>query len=177
MKTHLVALALAIIPASAWATQNVALLSCYYDHTEDGWVVDGAVYDNAPTNLAKDQATNINSTWTSDKPQGEEYALCNMATGTDDDDTLVITSYKYSATRFQPFDGKTCEDFKGTDVTLIATSKVTLSRGNSDEMLADDWLPPEPDKLDIRTYFAKADEIDHLADIWQSKCTELLPTN
>lgn len=144
-------------------------------HTKGGWLLQGA-QPTSTSDLAKDDSRLLNGMWTSKKPKGPEYAVCNMATGTDSDNSVVITSYKYEAKIFKPFVGKTCEDFEGTDIKLVSKDAVVLNRGDNSEMLIE-WLPPEPDQISIRTCFPKPEEADHLPQIWESKCMELSPTS
>jgi hypothetical protein len=166
---------LLFIASPAWASQKLNFLSCYYDHMKVGWQVLGALYSDSSYDLAEGESRNLNGAWTSEKPKGPEFAICNMAIGTGDDDTVVITSYKFEAKAFKPFAGKSCEDFEGTDIKLVSQDKITLNRSDYSEMLTDDWLPPEPDRFSIRTYFPKTEELDQLPQIWESKCLELIP--
>lgn len=173
MKKCIFALLL-LFTTSALATSNVNFISCYYDHMEDGWWLSRILSSEVAYDLAVNESRILNGAWTSEKPKGPEYAVCNMATGTSTDDVIMMTSYKFEAKEFKPFNGNSCEEFDGTDIKLISKENIELNRGDHSEMLSD-WLPPQPDKFSIRTYFPKPEEIDQIRQISERKCLELMP--
>lgn len=140
------------------------------------YLLQSAQYSETAFVLPKNESRLLNGAWTSGKTEGPEYAICNRATGTEYDNSVLITSFKFEAKSFQPFAGEACEDFECVDMKLVSQNTLTLGRGGFSEMLTD-WLPPEPDKFSIRTYFPKIEEVDQMAQNWEDKCLEMTPKN
>ena len=174
MKPLLITLAY-LFASTAMATQKINFVSCWYEHYEDGWFYRSALFTENTFDLNKGQSRQLNEVWTSSKPKPPNYAVCNYMTGTDDDNTVVIKSFKYEATAFDVPTADLCE-FTGQDIKLVSAEEVALSRGISYDELSTDWLALNPDRFIIRTYFPTVDEIDHIKDIVDKKCVELMPT-
>lgn len=160
---------------SAWGTQNATFFICYFDHLKSGWQV-GLHGFSKTLNLPKGEASLLAGTWTGGKPIGPEYAVCSMAIGTEDDNEVLSSWYKFEAKEFEPFQGKTCEDFAGVNMKLVSLETKPLRRGEFSE-IESDWLPPEPDRMSVRIYFPTLDEMARPDELLHNKCDKLLPTN
>lgn len=156
------------------ASQRLNHIGCAYGKEQSTWTLMALSGKPNSFDLLKGTSKFLTGAWTSEKPQGLNYAFCTSMVGTDSNDSVIIETYRYQAKEFLPMNGNNGCSVDGSDVFLISKDSHVVQRGNFVE-LEIDWIPPQVEKLRVREYFPRFDELELTNEMAEQKCLELTP--